>query len=92
MVLTMKKAVFWDVAPCRCGDIHLEHPDKSAVAEHHIQLQNTSIFATKTRYMDPIIRETIEIELHPKNMNREGGFCLNKLWKPFICSLNPPRT
>ncbi|PNF22070.1 hypothetical protein B7P43_G09300 [Cryptotermes secundus] len=58
----------------------LEHPDKSAVAEHRIdlghriQLQNTSILATKTRYMDRIIREAIEIELHHDNMNREGGF------------------
>jgi hypothetical protein len=57
--------------------IRLEHPDKSAVAEHsvdlghRIQLHNTSILATKTQYMDRIIREAIEIELHPNNMNRE---------------------
>jgi hypothetical protein len=126
--VTMKKAVFWDVAPCRYGvnrrfggtyrlylqgrrtkdtrciqyptrqtgrsvdtrlkehqrHIRLEHPDKSAVAEHsielghRIQLQNTSILATKTRYMDRIIREAIEIELHPENINREGGFYLSK--------------
>jgi hypothetical protein len=31
--------------------------------------------------------EAIEIELHPINMNKETGFCLNKLWKPIICSL-----
>jgi predicted GIY-YIG superfamily endonuclease len=73
--------------------IHLEHPDKSAVAEHsvdlghRIQLHNISIFATKTRYMDRIISEAIEIELHPNNMNREVGFCLGKSWKPLICSI-----
>jgi hypothetical protein len=39
-------------------NIQLEHPDKSAVTEHSvdsghcIQLHNTSIFATKIRYMD----------------------------------------
>jgi hypothetical protein len=34
-----------------------------------------------------IVREAIEIELHPYNINREGGFCLSKSWKPLIGSL-----
>jgi hypothetical protein len=73
--------------------IRLEHLDKSAVAEHsinlghHVQLQNTTILSTKPRYMDRIIREAIEVELHPNNMNREDGFCLSKSWKPLIYSL-----
>jgi hypothetical protein len=76
--------------------ICLEHPDKSAIAEHTvdlghcIQFHKTSILAAKTRYMDSIIREAIEIELHPKNMNREVGFCLSKSWKPLTCSLKKP--
>jgi hypothetical protein len=37
--------------------------------------------------MDRIVREAIEIELHPYNINREGGFCLSKSWKPLIGSL-----
>jgi hypothetical protein len=37
--------------------------------------------------MDRIIREAIEIELHPNNMNREVNFCLSNSWKPLICSL-----
>jgi hypothetical protein len=82
--------------------IRLEHPDKSAIAEHsidqgyRIQFHNSSIFATKTRYMDCIVMEAIEIELHPYNINREGGFCLIKSWKPLIGSLklsgHDPRT
>jgi hypothetical protein len=58
----------------------LEHPDKSAVAEHnvnlghHIQFHNTFILTTKTQYVDRIVREVIEIVLHPNNMNREVGF------------------
>jgi predicted GIY-YIG superfamily endonuclease len=76
--------------------ICLEHPDKSAVPEHsadfehRIQLHNTSILATKTRYMNRVIREAIEIELHPNNMNREVVFCLSKSLKPLICSLKIP--
>jgi hypothetical protein len=41
----------------------------------------------KTRYMDRIVRQAIEIELHSNNINREGGFCLSKSWKPLIGSL-----
>jgi hypothetical protein len=77
--------------------IHPEHPNKSAMAEHsinlghHIQLQNTTTISTKPRYMDRIIREAIEIELHPNSMNREDGFYLSKSWKPLICSLKDCR-
>jgi hypothetical protein len=70
--------------------IRLEHPDKSAVAEHSIdqgkciQFHNASIVDTKTSYVVPIAEEAIEIELHPYNINREGGFCLSKSWKSLI--------
>jgi hypothetical protein len=74
-------------------NVRLQHPDKSAVAEHsidqghRIQFHNASILATKTRYMDRIVREAIEIELQPDNINREGGLYLSKSWKPLIGSL-----
>jgi hypothetical protein len=82
--------------------IRLEHPDKSAIAEHSIdqghciQFHSSSILTTKTRCMDRVVREAIEIEFHPYNINREGGFCLSKSWKPLIGSLklsrHDPRT
>jgi hypothetical protein len=57
---------------------------------------SSSIFAIKTRHMDHIVRDAIEVELHPYNINREGGFCLSKSWKPLIGSLklsgHDPRT
>jgi hypothetical protein len=71
----------------------LEHLDKSAIAEHginqghRIQIHNFSILATITRYMDRIVMEAFEIEPPFYNINREGGFCLSKLWKPLIGSL-----
>jgi hypothetical protein len=51
--------------------IRLEYPDKSAVAEHCInlrqctQLHNTSILATKTGYMDRVITEANEMSSIP---------------------------
>jgi hypothetical protein len=66
--------------------IRLAHPEKSAVAEHsinlghRIELPNTGILE-KSRYMDRIISDAIEIELHPNNINREDGFFIRDLQK-----------
>jgi hypothetical protein len=73
--------------------IQLEHPDKLAVAEHsidqgyRIQSRNASILATKTRYMDRVVREAIAIELRPYNINRVSGLYPNTASKPLIGSL-----
>ena len=38
----------------------------------------------KTGYMDRIIKEAIEIKLHPDNFNKDGGFILIRAWQPAI--------
>lgn len=56
--------------------------EQSTNLGHRIQLH-----LTKPSYMDTIVRERTEIELHPSNVNVEDGFSLIQSYKALICSL-----
>jgi hypothetical protein len=61
------------------------------IHNHLIKFQDTRSLPTVPGYMDRIIREAVELGLHPNNMNREDGLTFNGSWKPLFRLLGESR-
>jgi hypothetical protein len=78
--------------------VRLNQLEKSAVAEHsittsyHINFDGTTKLGMATKYMDHLVKEAIEIWLHPDNFNRDDGFNLSHTSCPIINMLQLPRS
>jgi hypothetical protein len=68
--------------------ICLYQPDKSAAAEHCIETGHKIIFyettvpARTSGYMEHLVKEAIEIQLHSTSFNRDNGYMLSRAWYP----------
>jgi hypothetical protein len=61
--------------------------EKSVGQENSMHLRDMSILSSKFRYMDRIISQATEIELHANNVSREYGLYLSTSWKLLISCL-----
>ena len=80
------------------ADIIHDRHQKSALAEHdnhschHIRIEETKLITREDHYKRRKIREAIEIEKFPLNMNRDDGLKLNECWRPIIHHLKNNNT
>jgi len=67
-------------------DIRLKHATRSALSEHNIEIlfdKMTTIANIKSHFPRKY-RETIEIQKHPNNLNRDNDYNINKIWKTIL--------
>ena len=69
---------------------------KSTIAEHFLKFKHliyfyqTQILARDLYYSTHLIREALEIENNPNNLNRDDGLKLSQSWAPIINRISNP--
>jgi hypothetical protein len=72
------------------GHVRLEQPEKSAVAEHlidtahPIDFNGTSKLGMSLTYVDRLVKEAVEVLLHPNNFNTDEQCTLSSVWRLVI--------
>jgi hypothetical protein len=49
-----------------------------------MEFNNIHRLAKVKGYMDSLVKEAIEIQLHPNNLNRDNRFMLSNTWQPLL--------
>ena len=65
--------------------------EHSITSEHHICIEDAKVIVGIDYYTKQLMRESTEIEKHPKNINRDDGWKLSKSWTPIITLVNNSR-
>jgi hypothetical protein len=58
---------------------------------HRIEFEEVTVLTRSAGYTDRLVKEAIEIRLHPNNFNRDNGFILSHAWHPLINQLHKAR-
>jgi len=60
-----------------------EHADKS---KHHICIEEDQVIAKVIHFHHHKLREALEIEKRPNNLNRDDGWNITRSWVPVLSS------
>jgi hypothetical protein len=69
-------------------NIHVDQRKKAVVAQHRLETGHNTDFSSTSKltkalgYIDCLMKETMEIRLHHRNLNRDLGFNLSRPWYP----------
>ena len=80
-----------------CADMRNDRAKRPTLVEHahntrhHICIEKANILAKEGNHIKRKMRETLEIELHPNNINMEDGEKLGEVWNPLAYKLQTQR-